>query len=141
LPADLPLTLDRLLGFAATTPASTSLADEFKRFDGLRGTFETWLKERAGTPGLQAWQAWEQDKGLAVAAAAVILEAALPLLANDDFLKGWLAVPLLQAGLVAVPASDHREWAEAASTLLHRSRDQPLFKQLVHDDDLLVQSP
>ena len=141
LPADLPLNLDRLLGFAATTPANTSLADEFKRFDGLRGAFETWLKERAGTPGLQAWQAWEQDKGLAVAAAAVILEAALPLLPNDEFLKGWLAVPLLQAGLVAVPVSDHREWAEAASTLLHRSRDQPLFKQLVQAADQLIQSP
>lgn len=138
-PLDGPMSLDRLLEFAASAQPKAGLASTFGRFANLRAEFETWLTGTVGASAVQLWRAWESGRGLAAAAVAVLLEAmAYGQLTGDPYLRGWLAAPLQEAGLGSVHPDELRNWPEAAATLMNRQNGTPLAQQIADAADRLI---
>ncbi len=140
LPTDGTVSLDRLLEFVAAAPKPALFSELMAREPALRAEFETWLAGCAGEPGVQAWRAWESGRGRQVAAVAVVLESVADVYVDDEFIRGWLALPLTTAGVQVTGVEGVRQWGQAGAALLSRVGDKPLFHQLIETAETLVNS-
>ncbi len=141
LPQATPLSFDQLLGFVVAGGTPARLKAELERFGGLDVALRKWLAERVGPHAVELWRAWfVAADGRNAAAAAVLLETVADVYAGNDFVRGWVSLPLARAGLQLDGEDAIRAWGAAAATLLHRIRDEAPFRRLVEDADSLVDS-
>jgi hypothetical protein len=138
LPQATPLTFDQLLGFVVAGGTPARLKAEVDRFAELDKALAKWLGDRLGAHAVELWRAWQSMGGRNAVAAAVLLETVAEVYEKDDFVKGWVSLPLSRAGIAVQGLEAIRAWGSAAATLLHRVRDEAPFRQLVEDADTLV---
>lgn len=82
---------EQVVRFAAVHPGGAELARRLARWTGLRDALHAWLERAVGRVARIAWRAFEQDKGIQVAALAFALDAAAHDLPENGFLRGRLA--------------------------------------------------